>query len=115
MARGERRDQLVRDEGLADARALVEARDERVRDARGVEARQHLGLGELDVPHPGPEGLLGRRLLVEDAQVAEHLVREVRRGVREQLGHRDDRRPHVDRARRHAAPPAGYSPLARER
>ena len=54
----------------------------------------------------GRAELLAPRLaLVEDAQVARHLLREVLRHVAHHVRRRDDRRPHVDRACRvgHAA------------
>ena len=101
-AGGERRDELVRDERLAAARPLVEARDQRARDARGVQRGENVLEGRGDRPRPRAEGLLRWLRLVEHSQVAEHRVGEVVDRVTHDFRDGEDRRPHVDDGGWHA-------------
>ena len=98
VALGERGDQLVRDERLVHARPLVEAGDQRALDAGRVQDADEVLLAHLHAGRRAPELVDIGLALVEDAQVARHLLGKVLRDMVHHLRHRDDRRPHVDRA-----------------
>jgi hypothetical protein len=96
MPRGDGGDDVVGDERRASGGCFVESGDQRARDVRGIECREHLRIVARELLGDAAEEREARRVLPEHAQIAELRRREVRAHVRHHVARRHDRRPHVD-------------------